>query len=122
MKNFLSILTILLFDILCIFVSIIVAVTLKNWLNPLFDSSALHDYNNYTEFFLIYFIPIFIFTYQGIYSKRYDFWHESLLIIKSSVLSFCDYFFGFSPKQRSLKFASNHRDDILYYDFYHTDC
>lgn len=71
-----------------IYLSVLMSVIIKNFLNGFFDPSLHHDFNDYTEFFLIYFIPFFIFAYQGIYTHRYDFWHENLLIIRSSFLAF----------------------------------
>lgn len=41
----------------------------------------------YLQFYPMYIIPILLFTYEGIYTYRYDFWHESRLILKGIVFS-----------------------------------
>ena len=47
--------------------------------------SLVHEIPLYTylSFYPIYIIPIALFAYEGIYTYRYDFWHESRLIIKA---------------------------------------
>ena len=42
----------------------------------------------YLTFPLIYLVVIALFTYEGIYTKRYDFWHESRQVSKALMLSF----------------------------------
>lgn len=37
----------------------------------------------YQNFILFYMILIFLFFYQGIYTRRYDFWYETKMIVKS---------------------------------------
>lgn len=41
----------------------------------------------YLSFYPLYIIPILLFTYEGIYTYRYDFWHESRLIFKVIIFS-----------------------------------
>ena len=54
-----------------------------------FDTLILHDIPlmEYLSFYLLYLIPVLLFTYEGIYTYRYDFWHESHLISKSIIFS-----------------------------------
>lgn len=41
----------------------------------------------YMSFYPIIVVPIILFAYEGIYTYRYDFWHESRLIIKALISS-----------------------------------
>ena len=54
-----------------------------------FDTLILHDIPllEYLSFYPLYIIPILLFTYEGMYTYRYDFWHESHLVSKSIVFS-----------------------------------
>lgn len=49
------------------------------------DSYSL---TNYTTFYPLYIMTIVLLAYEGIYTHRYDFWHESRVIIKSIFFSF----------------------------------
>ena len=53
------------------------------------QSLEVHDIplSTYLGFYPIYIIPIAMFAYEGIYTYRYDFWHESRLIIKASIFA-----------------------------------
>jgi len=42
---------------------------------------------NYLTFYPVYIIPIAFFAYEGIYTYRYDFWHESRLVLKAIFFS-----------------------------------
>lgn len=54
-----------------------------------FETLEIHtiSYLTYLAFYPIYIIPIALFAYEGIYTYRYDFWHESRLIIKGIIFS-----------------------------------
>ena len=87
MKKQISILALLVCDIFCIFLSLLLAVWIRNSLNiPNFPNSP-QNYSSYTNFYFIYFVVILSFIYNGIYTKRYDFWHESLLVFHSCVFA-----------------------------------
>ena len=87
MKKQISILALLVCDIFCIFLSIVLAVWIRNLVEiPNFPNSP-QNYSNYINFYFIYFVLIISFIYNGIYTKRYDFWHESLLIFRSCVFA-----------------------------------
>lgn len=64
-------------DLIGIFISIILGYYLANVF--IIDSLQLSDYLN---FYPIYMFLIFVFLYEGIYTYRYDFWHESKLLTK----------------------------------------
>lgn len=104
MKNILCICIFILFDILCIFISIDMVTFFKNILNPFFDINDTHEITQYSSFYIMYIVIICIFFYQGIYTKRYDFWHENLLIVKSSLLSFV-IIFSFLALNKNLSYS-----------------
>jgi len=87
MKKQISVLILLVCDIFCIFLSLLAAVWIRNLVEiPNFPNSP-QNYSSYIGFYFIYFVLIFSFIYNGIYTKRYDFWHESLLIFRSCVFA-----------------------------------
>ena len=83
MKKQLCVLIILAVDIFGIWLCFGLAVVLKNLL---YGDSVLLDIGRYQGFAPSYIIMIFLFFYQGIYSRRYDFWHESRILVKSCFL------------------------------------
>ena len=83
MKRQLCVLIILAVDIFGIWLCFGLAVVLKNLL---YGDSLLLDIGRYQGFAPSYVIMIFLFFYQGIYSRRYDFWHESRILVKSCFL------------------------------------
>ncbi|WP_299189151.1 sugar transferase [uncultured Campylobacter sp.] len=83
MKKQLCVLIILAVDIFGIWLCFGLAVVLKNLL---YGDNVLLDVGRYQGFAPSYVIMIFLFFYQGIYSRRYDFWHESRILVKSCFL------------------------------------
>ena len=88
MKEFNAKLIFILIDIMIIFISITAAYFLRYFLSNFFSGVESYTLSNYTSFYPIYFITIILLAYEGIYTHRYDFWHESRVIIKSLVFSF----------------------------------
>lgn len=86
MNRILSIMTLILFDILAIFIAIWFAVSLRKILNFFFDVPIINY--SYLFFGSVYISLIFILGYFGVYSKRFDFWHETRIVVRSSFLSF----------------------------------
>jgi len=43
--------------------------------------------SNYRAILPLYVLPVLLFAYEGIYTYRYDFWHESRLIFKGIIFS-----------------------------------
>jgi len=87
MREFLAGFIILLSDIVAIAISIILAYYTRLDL----DLSSLPSFNTplkeYLLFYPIFIVPILLFFYEGIYRYRYDFWHESRLILKALIMS-----------------------------------
>lgn len=88
MKELISKFVLLLVDIVVIIISILFGFLLRKYLGNNFNLSEFnHTLNQYFTLFPIYMIIILIFFYEGIYTNRYDFWHETFLISKSIILS-----------------------------------
>jgi len=80
MKDFISKLIFIFLDILIIAFSIYLSYHLRNTLEYLpIHTFSLYDY---LQFYPLYLIPVALFIYEGIYNYRYDFWHESRLVLK----------------------------------------
>ena len=80
MKEVISRFIFILFDIL----SIVLAVYIAYLIRGSIELSHPHTFplSEYIFFYPIYIIPILLFTYEGIYTYRYDFWHESRIVLK----------------------------------------
>jgi len=54
-----------------------------------FDAIKIHTIplEQYFQFYPLFIVPILLFVYEGIYTYRYDFWHESRLILKGIFFS-----------------------------------
>ena len=78
----------ILIDIFVIFLSITAAYFLRHILAELFSGEDSYTLTNYLTLYPIYYITIILLAYEGVYTHRYDFWHESRVIIKSLVFSF----------------------------------
>lgn len=86
MKEIIAKIIFVIIDNLMILFSISLAFLLRNTFN---DALNLHtiSYQTYLTFYPIYIIPVTLFAYEGIYTYRYDFWHESRLILKAIIFS-----------------------------------
>jgi len=85
MKDFISKLIFILFDILIITLSICLSYLIRNEFENLNINSI--PLEQYFQFYPLFIVPILLFAYEGIYTYRYDFWHESRLIIKGIIFS-----------------------------------
>ena len=85
MKDIISKIIFILFDILVIYFSIYIAYHLRSS----FENLTIFNtpMSEYTQFYPLYIVPIALFVYEGIYTYRYDFWHESRLVIKAIIFS-----------------------------------
>lgn len=86
-------------DILAIAFSILVAVSLRKVLNVFWDVPVIGY--SYITFTSVYVTLVFVLAYLGVYTKRYDFWHESRLILRASFLSFLLLFAGLALNQNA---------------------
>ncbi len=85
MKDFIAKSIFILLDIAMIFLSIYLAYILRSTFENLhLQTIPLIDH---LSFYPFYIILIILFTYEGIYTYRYDFWHESRLILKGIIFS-----------------------------------
>ena len=87
MKNNISRLVLMSFDVLVIYVSIVLAFFLRISLEDYFDSSVAGDIVHYTDNLIVYIVVIMTLVSIGIYKHRHDFWEETYLVLKSLALS-----------------------------------
>lgn len=99
MNKLISSIVLVLFDIFSIFLAIFTAVSLRKLLSIMFDLPVI-DYS-YLAFYAVYVTLILILAYLGIYTKRFDFWHEAKLVVRASFLSFIILLAGLALGQNS---------------------
>ena len=85
MKDLISKTIFILFDIAMIVLSIYLAYIVRSTFENL--NAQTIPLTEHLSFYPLYIILIVLFTYEGIYTYRYDFWHESRLIIKVVIFS-----------------------------------
>ena len=88
MKFALSKIVLLLLDIFAIAISIALAYELRMLADTTFAKAHSKDIFDYLSFSLLYVVVLLLFAYEGFYSRRYDFWHESRQVLKALVFSF----------------------------------
>ena len=88
MKEVYSKIILLLVDAIAIFLSIAIGYKLRILFDDSFTSTFGHSLSMYLGFPLIYITVLFMLAYEGVYTKRYDFWHETRQIIKALFLAF----------------------------------
>ncbi|MEN8193581.1 MAG: sugar transferase [Bacteroidota bacterium] len=88
MKEFFAKAIFLLVDIFIIFISLILAHLVRNLFVDTFGGVDSYPLSNYTSFYPLYIVTITLLAYEGIYTHRYDFWHESKVILKGLMFSF----------------------------------
>jgi len=85
MKDIIAKMIYILFDIVMIILSVYLAFIVREIFTTL-DPHTI-PYSTYLTFYPIYIIIISLFTYEGIYTYRYDFWHESRIVIRVLIFS-----------------------------------
>ena len=80
-------------DLLGIYISIYIAYHSHLLLQNPFGLNKLPNIFFYVGEPIFYAVPIIMFFYESLYSKRYDFWHESHEVIKSLIVSLVVVFF-----------------------------
>ena len=93
MKKFCALGALVLSDILCILISFFLAVSVRNLVHFDFVGNTPQHYATYLGSFFIYVLLIGTLAYRKIYSKRYDFWHESYIIASSCAFACIMVFF-----------------------------
>lgn len=82
MNSFFSRIVLILIDALSLFVSIGLALLLRNTLQDSFELSPPKDITLYLQFTLLYIVIFITFYSLGIYHNRFDFWQELQRVIK----------------------------------------
>ena len=88
MKEIYSKFILLLVDVFAIVLSIVIGYRVRVLLDESFVSTFGHSLSLYIDFSLIYIVILSMLAYEGIYSKRYDFWLETRQISKALTFSF----------------------------------
>ena len=88
MKEVYSKIILLFIDTITIVLAIIIGYFTRVIFDSSFEDTINHDLGIYLTLPLLYITTISMLAYEGIYTKRYDFWHESRQIIKALILSF----------------------------------
>jgi lipopolysaccharide/colanic/teichoic acid biosynthesis glycosyltransferase len=86
MNNWINRTALIVFDLISIFVAIILAFSIRQWCDW-FERSAPNNLDHYLQFGLLYGVILTLLAVEGIYSKRYDFWQEMQRIVKGVFLA-----------------------------------
>ncbi len=78
----------MLVDLFAIFISIIIAYYFRTLFDSSFETTFSHSLSSYLYFTPLYLVTLALLAYEGTYTKRHDFWHESRQIIKAISLAF----------------------------------
>ena len=87
MKKTVARLILVALDLAAIALAVILAYGLRGWLHAFFPLEHTFTLQKYLSFYPIFLIPTMIFAYEGGYTRRYDFWHESRMVLKAIFLS-----------------------------------
>jgi len=87
-KELYSKMILLALDLFAIFVSILIGYLFRDFFSNSFEHEFDHTLILYLSLWILYALPIGFMSFEGIYTRRYDFWHESRLIIKTLFMSF----------------------------------
>jgi undecaprenyl-phosphate galactose phosphotransferase len=87
MKELLGRVVIFLFDLFAIMASIYIGYHLRIIFSGSFDQSFAHKLEHYLAFLPLYIVPMALMAYEGIYTRRYDFWHESRQVLRALFMS-----------------------------------
>ncbi len=87
MKELISKIIFILIDLLIITFSIYFTDFLRGHFAEFIGTPHTAPLSNHKALLPLYILPIVLFAYEGIYTYRYDFWHESRLILKGIFFS-----------------------------------
>ncbi len=88
MKNNVSLFILICFDFVVIFISIIMAFYTRELISPLIEIPFHGSLDDFFGLHMLFIVIIGMLFYEGVYTKRFDFWHESKQIIKSLFFAF----------------------------------
>lgn len=87
MKELIAKIIFIMIDLLIITFSIYFADSLRSQFSDLIGAPHTASLSNFNVFLPLYVLPVILFAYEGIYTYRYDFWHESRLIFRGIIFS-----------------------------------
>ncbi len=85
MKDIVAKFIFIIFDIFIITLSIYLSYSIRGEFETLQKNTI--PLEQYLQFYPLFVVPVLLFAYEGIYTYRYDFWHESRLILKGIIFS-----------------------------------
>ena len=88
MKKIVSKTTLFLLDLIAISLAIVLAFGLRELLDDYFSVTHTQSLSQYLGFSLLYAVTLIMLAYEGVYTRRYDFWHESRNILKALSFAF----------------------------------
>lgn len=88
MKETASKTVLLALDFIAIFLSLLIAYGLRVAFSEYFSTLHIQALSSYLSFSLMYAVTLIMLAYEGVYTRRYDFWHESRNIIKALSFAF----------------------------------
>ena len=88
MKKNISKIFLLSFDLLAIVLSIILAYYTRQMFDAPFGHPLSKPLEDFLSLYMLLFSIIGMFFYEGVYTKRFDFWHESRQVLKSLFFAF----------------------------------
>ena len=88
MKELSAKIIIFIIDLLSIVLSVFLAYFIRKIFDDSFTTYFSHTLETYLYFAPLYIVALSMLAYEGIYTKRLDFWHESRQIIKALSLAF----------------------------------
>ncbi len=87
MKELLSKAVIFTLDLLAIILAIVIGYQIRALFGDSLGTRFGHELSHYLGYWPLYIFPILLMAYEGIYTKRYDFWHESREIMRSLIFA-----------------------------------
>jgi undecaprenyl-phosphate galactose phosphotransferase len=88
MKNSVSKIFLVSFDLLAIALSIVLAYYTRQMFDGLFGRPLSKPLEGFLTLHMLFIVIIGMFFYDGIYTKRFDFWHESRQVLKGLFFAF----------------------------------
>lgn len=87
-KDSVNLVFLLFLDLIALVIAIMMGQEIRILLNSFLTEQHTHAMSHYLYFWVPYVITLLLFYYEGIYTKRYDFWEELKYIVMAVVVSF----------------------------------
>lgn len=92
LKKFISFSTLIICDLVSLFICFSLAFTLRSYILPLifntYIPTPVWPIENFRTHYYMAFLWVFIFAYENLYTKRFPRWEETFILIKGTTISF----------------------------------